>query len=56
MTSDPADLQLSGERFTELYRIQADNEAAAIAHARAICLEQTVEFPWTLIPNAAIRT
>jgi ribulose-bisphosphate carboxylase large chain len=53
---DPASLRLSGERFSAVYRIRAEDEAAAVEHARAICLEQTVEFPWALIPDDAIRT
>jgi len=52
---DPAALALSGARFTGCYRIRADDAGAALARAREICLEQTVEFPDALIPNAAIR-
>ena len=52
---DPVALRLSGERLAAVYRIQAADEAAALARARDICLEQTVEFPAALIPNAAIR-
>jgi ribulose-bisphosphate carboxylase large chain len=52
---DPVALALSGERFAGRYRIRADDAAAALARAREICLEQTVEFPDALIPSAAIR-
>ncbi|WP_295539568.1 RuBisCO large subunit C-terminal-like domain-containing protein [uncultured Thiohalocapsa sp.] len=54
-SDDPLPLALSGERFTAHYRIRADNTPAARARAHEICLEQTVEFPDALIPNAAIR-
>ncbi|MFP4603722.1 MAG: RuBisCO large subunit C-terminal-like domain-containing protein [Halochromatium sp.] len=47
-------LSLSGERFTAVYRLTA-TAADVEARARAICLEQTVEFPAALIPNEAIR-
>jgi ribulose-bisphosphate carboxylase large chain len=52
---DPVALSLSGERLAALYRLQAPDEAAALARAREICLEQTVELPDALIPNEAIR-
>ncbi len=52
---DPKPLDLSGERLAATYRIQADDEAAALGRAHTICLEQTVEFPAALIPNDAIR-
>ncbi|MEA3639851.1 MAG: RuBisCO large subunit C-terminal-like domain-containing protein [Lamprobacter sp.] len=48
-------LSLSGERFTAVYRLSG-TAAEVEARARAICLEQTVEFPEALIPNQAIRT
>ena len=48
-------LSLSGERFTAVYRLSG-TAAEVVARARAICLEQTVEFPEALIPNQAIRT
>ncbi|KAA6184154.1 ribulose 1,5-bisphosphate carboxylase large subunit [Thiohalocapsa marina] len=48
-------LQLSGERFAAVYYIRAEGPTQAEARARAICLEQTVEFPEPLIPEAAIR-
>lgn len=51
----PVALSLSGERLAATYRIQAPDEAAVLARAREICLEQTVEFPDALIPNDAIR-
>ncbi len=47
-------LSLSGERFTAVYRL-CGAAAEVEARARAICLEQTVEFPQALIPNEAIR-
>ncbi|MBK5940317.1 RuBisCO large subunit C-terminal-like domain-containing protein [Halochromatium roseum] len=47
-------LSLSGERFTAVYRLSGTT-AEVEARARAICLEQTVEFPEALIPNEAIR-
>jgi ribulose-bisphosphate carboxylase large chain len=52
---DPLTLALSGERFEARYRVRADDAAAALARARDICLEQTVEFPEALIPNDTIR-
>lgn len=52
---DPVALALSGERFAALYRIRAGDAGAALARAREISLEQTVEFPGALIPNASIR-
>jgi ribulose-bisphosphate carboxylase large chain len=52
---DPVALHLTGERFAAHYRIRAADKAAAHARARDICLEQTVEFPDALLPNAAIR-
>ncbi len=53
--SDRVALSLSGERLAAVYRIQAADQAEAVARARDICLEQTVELPDALIPNAAIR-
>jgi ribulose-bisphosphate carboxylase large chain len=47
-------LALSGERFTAVYRLAVD-AAEVEARARAIGLEQTVEFPQALIPSDAIR-
>jgi ribulose-bisphosphate carboxylase large chain len=52
---DPVALSLSGERFTAIYRLHAEDADAAGARARDICLEQTVEFPDALLPNARIR-
>ena len=52
---DPIPLSLSGERLSAAYRIRAADEAAALARAWDICLEQTVEFPESLIPNERIR-
>lgn len=47
-------MSLSGERFTAVYRIACPPQEAE-ARARAICIEQTVEFPERLIEDAAIR-
>ena len=56
MTDTGCTLELSGERFTAVYQLGgAANAAEARARARDICLEQTVEFPEALIPNAAIH-
>jgi ribulose-bisphosphate carboxylase large chain len=52
--SPSSTLSLSGERFTAVYRLSG-TAAEVEARARAICLEQTVEFPEALIPNEAIR-
>lgn len=51
---DDAGPELSGERFTALYRIRADDRAVAESRARAICVEQTVEFPPSSISNPRI--
>ena len=51
----PSGLALSGERFSATYRLRADDRDHALARARSICLEQTVEFPWEAIPDDAIR-
>jgi ribulose-bisphosphate carboxylase large chain len=49
-------LTLSGERLTAVYHLAGARTAAeARTGARAICLEQTVEFPEDLIPIPAIR-
>ena len=47
-------LELSGERFSILYRL-GGTEDEARARARDICLEQTVEFPEDLVPPGPIR-
>lgn len=52
--SHPSALSLSGERFTALYHIRS-SAAELKARARDICVEQTVEFPETLITSTAIR-
>ncbi|TAL30354.1 MAG: ribulose 1,5-bisphosphate carboxylase large subunit [Spirochaetes bacterium] len=44
----------SGERFRVIYRLEG-SEDEALARARDICLEQTVEFPDDLIPEGFIR-
>ncbi len=46
--------QLAGERFSVVYRI-AGTETAALAVARDICIEQTIEFPPECVPEGAIR-
>ncbi len=55
MIFPPTTLALSGERFTVTYQIRAADEAEALARARGICLEQTVETPATLLANDDIR-
>lgn len=50
----PVDLDLSGDRFSVLYRLLGD-ERQARAKAESICIEQTVEFPTELIPADDIR-
>ncbi len=50
-TSEP---ELSGERFSVLYRLSGD-EKQALDKAKDITLEQTVEFPDDLVPDGAIR-
>ena len=44
----------SGERFRVVYRLEGDGQTA-LARAKDICLEQTVEFPDDLIPPGFIR-
>lgn len=46
-------LNLSGERFTVVYRLTGD-AAEAKAKAHAICIEQTIEFPPELVPPGDI--
>lgn len=50
-TSEPV---VSGERFAVTYRIRGD-EQEALAKAQDICVEQTVEFPASLVPKGLIR-
>jgi ribulose-bisphosphate carboxylase large chain len=45
--------QLSGERFQVLYQLQGDYDDA-LAKARDICIEQSVEFPEDLLPPGDI--
>lgn len=45
---------LSGERFSVVYRIAASGPEA-LARARDICIEQTIEFPLALVPPGPIR-
>lgn len=42
-------LPLSGSRFTAVYRIAAESPAAAEEAARALVVEQTIEFPAELV-------
>ncbi|NLV67565.1 MAG: ribulose 1,5-bisphosphate carboxylase large subunit [Spirochaetes bacterium] len=46
--------KVSGERFTITYRLSG-NEADALAAAKDICIEQTVEFPEELVSDSFIR-
>jgi len=46
--------QLSGERFSVIYKLSGD-EKEAYAKAQDLCLEQTVEFPGELLPEGTIR-
>lgn len=52
--SDKIDYELSGERFSVVYKVFGD-EKEAYARAKDICLEQTVEFPDELVPDGMIR-
>jgi ribulose-bisphosphate carboxylase large chain len=45
---------LSGERFSVWYQL-IGTETEALAKAKDICLEQTVEFPESLVPEGMIR-
>ena len=45
---------ISGERFTITYRLTG-SEADALAAAKDICIEQTVEFPEELINDEFIK-
>ena len=47
-------VSFSGERFSVVYRLLGD-ESLALARARAICVEQTIEFPPDLIADDDIR-
>ena len=46
--------QLTGERFSVVYRI-VGTETAALAVARDICIEQTIEVPEECVTEGAIR-
>jgi ribulose-bisphosphate carboxylase large chain len=48
-------LSLSGERFVVHYRLAAAGEGQALAVARGICLEQTVELPAELLAEDDIK-
>jgi ribulose-bisphosphate carboxylase large chain len=45
---------LSGERMVVTYLL-AGSETEAVARAKDICIEQTVEFPEDLVPDGFIR-
>lgn len=45
---------ISGERFSVVYRLAAQDQQEAYAKAQDICIEQTVEFPVELIPAGLI--
>jgi ribulose-bisphosphate carboxylase large chain len=47
---EKVELELSGERFSVIYRIWG-TEQEAYVKAQDICLEQTVEFPGELVPQ-----
>jgi len=47
-------LDLSGERFTIVYRVVGDEQMAR-ARAEDICIEQTIEYPADLVPAGDIR-
>ena len=48
-------LALSGERLAAVYRLAAADEAGAREEARAIAVEQTIEFPADLVAAGDIR-
>ena len=48
-------LNLSGERFTVVYKVVAGSEAEAQQRAFDVALEQTVEFPADITPPGDIR-
>ncbi|MGE5138119.1 MAG: RuBisCO large subunit C-terminal-like domain-containing protein [Rudaea sp.] len=48
-------VDVSGDRFQVVYHIRGDEEEA-LARARAVCLEQTVEIPDDLVPEGDIRS
>ncbi len=50
----PTRLNLSGQRFTVVYRVTG-NRDEAYRKAEDICIEQTIEFPADLIPEDDIR-
>ena len=47
-------VELSGERFGVVYRLRG-TESEALAQARDICVEQTIEFPADLVTGGDIR-
>ncbi|MDR1924422.1 MAG: hypothetical protein LBQ66_08605 [Planctomycetaceae bacterium] len=46
--------QLSGRRFSVVYKLSTDDKAEALRLADDICAEQTVEFPVRLLPDGVI--
>ncbi len=48
-------LNLSGDRFTVVYRLATADESEARTKAEGICLEQTVEVPMALLADDDIR-
>lgn len=55
MISEKEELNLSGERLSVLYRVQAKNEAAARSIAEFIRVEQTIEYPIELVLPGDLR-
>lgn len=51
---NPGRLEFSGDTFQATYRLIAESEKQALDIARAICVEQTVEFPVDLISREDI--
>ncbi len=47
--------RLSGERFSVVYHVVAEDAADADARAQAIAVEQTIEFPAELVPPGDIQ-
>jgi len=51
---EPTMLDLSGERFTATYDFRGEH-TEALGRARALCVEQTIEFPADLVSDDDIR-
>jgi ribulose-bisphosphate carboxylase large chain len=45
---------IGGGRFSAVYRLEAGDEQTARSMAEDICVEQTVEFPFSLLPPGAV--